>query len=123
MNTMRNILLVDDDIRLLATMNDALEREGLNCYRASCPREAVELAQRHRIDATILDMFLGSRTGLQTLMELREIHHALAAILMSGHLTEEIRLEAKIMGVTCLLDKPIELGNLRRAVSNLTFHE
>ena len=120
MSTVRNILLVDDDVRLLATMDDALERDGLICYRASCPREAVELALRHQIDATILDMFLGSRTGLQTLVELREIHQSLAAILMSGHLTTEIRMEAQELGVSCLLDKPIALGDLRRAVSSLT---
>lgn len=120
MKLVRNILLVDDDIRLLAAMDDALERDGLNCYRATCPSEAIELAKSHVIDATILDMFLGSRTGLETWVELRAIHQSMAAILMSGHLTDEIRAEAKGLGVNCLLDKPIELADLRRAISSLT---
>ncbi|MFT7617722.1 MAG: DNA-binding NtrC family response regulator [Planctomycetota bacterium] len=120
MRPVRTILLVDDDIRLLAAMDDALERDGLNCYRATCPSEAIELAQSHQFDATILDMFLGSRTGLETLVELRAIHQSMAAILISGHLTAEIRAEAKSLGVNCLLDKPIELADLRRAILSLT---
>lgn len=119
MRSVRSILLVDDDIQLLATLKEALERDGLNCYRATCPLEALELAKEFHMDATILDMFLGSRTGLQTLAQLREVHHEMAAILMSGHLTEEIRAEAQRMAVDCLLDKPIELANLRRSVSSL----
>lgn len=119
MRQIHNILIVDDDVRLLDTLDDVLERDGLNCYRATCTQEAIQVARQHVIDATILDMFLGSRTGLETLVELRTIQ-TMAAILISGHLTAEIRLEAKNLGVDCLLDKPIELGDLRRAISNLT---
>ncbi len=119
MKPVRNILLVDDDLSLLATMDDALERDGLTCFRATCPAEALEFARKQLIDATILDMFLGSRTGLETLIELRTIQ-SMAAILMSGHLTKDIRQQASSLGVDCLLAKPFQLGDLRQAVSSLS---
>ena len=112
--------MVDDDVHLLETVSSVLEREGLTCYRATCPTEALEIASRQEIETAILDMFLGQRTGLETLLELRRFQASVAAILMSGNLTAEIREEASRMGVQEVLDKPLVLADLRKAVSRLS---
>ena len=117
--SIKNILIVDDDQCLRQTIAEVLERDGWTCFRASCANEAIDIARQYQINASILDLHLGMRSGLETLVELRLIHSEIAAILISGHLTEETRIEAKQLGVLSLLGKPIELENLRNAVSRL----
>ncbi len=119
MKTLRNILVVDDDVRVLGSLSELLERDGFNCFPARCPSEALEIAASHELEASILDHFLGARTGLQTLIELRRIHAELAAILMSGNLTPDIVNEARRLGRVTVLDKPIEIAHLRVAISRL----
>lgn len=120
MKTPRNILVVDDDVRVLDSLRDFLEHDGFVCFSARCPSEALEIATAQRIEASILDQFLGPRTGLETLIELRRIHAELAAILMSGNLTPAIVAQANQLGRVTVLDKPLELAHLRVAISRLS---
>ena len=115
-----SILVVDDDRGVLGTVVEVIETAGHSCFRASTPTEALEIAALHELQATVLDMHLGgSVTGLEILGRLRGIHRRLAAILMSGDLTAEIRMEAGKVGVKSVLGKPIDLAALRDAVDRL----
>lgn len=114
-----SILVVDDDRSVLGTVAEVVETEGHRCWQATCAEQALEIAANRPIEASILDMHLGETTGLEILLRLRRLHGLLPAVLMSGALTAEIRLEAERLGVCRVLDKPLDLAHLRSAVHQL----
>jgi len=114
-----SILVVDDDRTVLGTVAEVIETEGHRCFQASSANQALELATRHPIQASILDMHLGENTGLEILIRLQVVHQHLPAILMSGDLTAAIRQKAMNIGFLRVLDKPLDLAHLRHAVHQL----
>ncbi|MCA9319503.1 MAG: response regulator [Planctomycetes bacterium] len=116
---MLSILVVDDDQPVLHTVADVVEALGHACFRAYSVEEALNIAAQHLIQATILDLNIGEDDGLSTLRQLLRLNASLRAVLMSGALTDEVRAEAGRLGVRRVLDKPLNLEDLRGAVYRL----
>lgn len=55
---MVNILVADDDLRILRLINDFLELEGFNVYKAENGKEAIELFEKESISLAILDIMM-----------------------------------------------------------------
>ncbi|WP_195946505.1 response regulator transcription factor [Paraclostridium bifermentans] len=55
---MVNILVADDDLRILRLINDFLKLEGFNVYKAENGKEAIELFEKENISLAILDIMM-----------------------------------------------------------------
>lgn len=55
---MVNILVADDDLRILRLINDFLKLEGFNVYKAENGKEAIELFEKENILLAILDIMM-----------------------------------------------------------------
>jgi len=63
MTPMKQILVVDDDPKILKMIEHALKHEGYEVIRATDGEEALFLAQNHRPDLVILDVMMPKLDG------------------------------------------------------------
>lgn len=109
---MLNVLLVEDDIDLAATVVQYLELEGILCDHASNGASGLHFMQNNRYDSLLLDINLPKMDGLTVCQKLRDNGDD-TPILM---LTARDQLDDKIRGFQAGTDdylvKPFELEEL-----------
>jgi CheY-like chemotaxis protein len=79
-----NILVVDDDAAVQATLRLVLERAGHNVVAAGDGRQGLAIAEAGDFDLLLVDIFMPGMDGLETM---RLIHHQkplLPVIVISG---------------------------------------
>ncbi len=101
------ILVVDDERNILTSVSRALDLEGYDVEVAGSAEIALEKIERQAFDAILLDVQLPGIDGLQLLDRLREQSPALPVIMMSGHGTIELAMEAVRRGADDFIEKPI----------------
>ncbi|MFK7898524.1 MAG: hybrid sensor histidine kinase/response regulator [Myxococcota bacterium] len=116
----KTMLVVDDDLDILAGMQALLESWGCTIRLASNGAEAIEalLASPSGIDLMLVDFRLTPpEDGLDVVAELRQRASAeIPAILVSGTRSNELDQRAAESGLT-LLPKPIPPARLRAAIA------
>jgi ActR/RegA family two-component response regulator len=79
------VLIVDDSTEVCSALGRQLNRMGLRSCAATTPLEAVGLLEQpNQIEIALIDLRLGSATGLDLLAYLAEQHPAIRRVLMSG---------------------------------------
>ncbi|MGB8329474.1 MAG: sigma-54 dependent transcriptional regulator [Polyangiales bacterium] len=101
------ILVVDDERSILSTVSRALELEGYEVDVAASAEHALETLAKQSFDAILLDVQLPGIDGLQMLEELRKQKITTPVIMMSGHATIEVAMEATRRGAEDFIEKPI----------------
>ncbi|MEQ9813199.1 MAG: sigma-54 dependent transcriptional regulator [Azospirillaceae bacterium] len=108
------ILVIDDeaDIRLLLT--GILEDEGYRTRQAGDADEALDQIRGRRPDLIVLDIWLqGSRMdGLELLAEVRQVHPLVPVVMISGHGTIEMAVDAIKRGAYDFIEKPFKTDRL-----------
>ncbi len=112
------IVVVDDD-HLVASFiaGKLLPRLGYNALVANDGKSALELIQRNNISLMLLDLELPDMTGLDLLRQLNQEGHHLPTIMITGHGSESVAIEAFRLGVMDYLSKPIDTGALIEALN------
>lgn len=72
---MANILVVDDDKRVLDAINVALHGEGHTLTFAQSSQEALELLDAQNFDLCVLDIIMPEMNGLELIGRIRAIPH------------------------------------------------
>ncbi len=109
------VLVVDDEQNILSSVSRALGLEGYDVEVASSAELALEKLQEQSFDAILLDVQLPKMDGLAMLDELRKRGLTTPVIMMSGHATIEVAVEATRRGADDFIEKPI--GSDRLALS------
>jgi DNA-binding NtrC family response regulator len=111
------VLVIDDDPQLLDVMVDAIsEEEGIEVDRASDAEEGLELFKRHRHSIVLADYKLPSMHGMELLDRVLAIDPGVEFILVTGHYTTELAVQAIQKGAADYLTKPISIAVLRSKV-------
>ena len=110
----RTVLVVDDEpsLRLLCRVN--LELEGYRVLEAGTVAAARDFVAREHVDVVLLDVHVGSGSGLDVLDELEALDVPARVIMLSGTSEISAELRARVDGV---LGKPFGLSDLSDAVS------
>ena len=109
------ILVVDDEPNILTSVSRALDLEGYEVEVAGSADVALDKIARQGFDAILLDVQLPGTDGLALLDELRRRELHTPVIMMSGHGTIEVAMEAMRRGADDFIEKPI--GSDRLLVS------
>jgi two-component system response regulator PilR (NtrC family) len=112
-----SILVVDDEPDLRTLYELTLLREGHAVTTAGNLSEAREHLRLQRFDVLISDMRLPDGLGLQLLREVGEAQRTEKAIVITAYGSAENAVEALKAGAFDYLTKPVDLKQLRGAVS------
>jgi DNA-binding NtrC family response regulator len=110
--TGHRVLLVDDDADFIDVLSERLDARGLRVTTAESGEAALEQAADKSFDAIILDLAMPGMNGIETLKRLRQINPDLQIILLTGHATVDVGVEAIKLGAVDLLEKPMDLKAL-----------
>jgi two-component system KDP operon response regulator KdpE len=120
---MSRVLVVDDDVRILKTLEVNLRARGFEAVLARSGEEALQLAARHHPDVVVLDLGLPGMDGLDVVRGLRG-WTSVPIVVLSARETEAAKVEALDLGADDYLTKPFGMdelfarlrASLRRAV-------
>jgi two-component system KDP operon response regulator KdpE len=108
---MSRVLVVDDDPRILKTLEVNLRARGFEVVLARTGEDALKLAARHHPDAVILDLGLPAMDGLDVVRGLRG-WTSVPIVVLSGRGTERAKVEALDLGADDYLTKPFGMDEL-----------
>jgi len=102
------ILIVDDEENIRKSLKMILEYEGYTIYEAGDGVEARQRLDEHpEIDLVLLDIKLPDIDGLALLAEIKKRPLAPEVIMISGHGTIPMAVEATKLGAFDFLEKPL----------------
>jgi len=110
------ILVVDDEPAIQHAFRRAFRDEPVGVVSAATAAEAAEAFERVRPDVVILDVRLPDATGLETYHRLSARDARVPIILVTGHGTTDLAIEAIKEGAYEYLLKPLDLAELRDLV-------
>jgi two-component system response regulator RegA len=112
------ILVVDDDLSILHLVSRAIENEGHSVSEAATADRALTLAESHEFDLAVLDLRLPDGNGCDLFESLRIMSPRIAGILLTGFATISVAIECGKLGMSQVLQKPIDLRTLIDAVND-----
>lgn len=112
MDERAEILVIDDDPRLCATVGDVLQHRGHRVRTAHRGQEALEHLVLQPVDLAIVDFKLPDVSGVDLLESIKAVSPETAVILISGHASLNSAIEAINGEASSYLVKPIDLRQL-----------
>jgi len=109
---LKKILVIDDELNILHSVEGALEDEGLQVQVAQTGNEGLQIYQKFHPDVVILDIWLGNDDGLTLLEKIKRINPEQTVIMMSGHGTVETAVKSIKLGAFDFLEKPLHFDKL-----------
>ena len=113
---MPTLLVVDDEPAIQHAFQRAFRDSDLVLRSATTAAEAVATVERDRPDVVVLDIHLPDATGLATYHRIRAVDARTPVILVTGHGTTDLAIEAMKEGAFDYLLKPVELPALRELI-------
>lgn len=109
----RAILVIEDEAILGKNIRIYLERAGYDVRVTGSAEEGLALLDVFKPDAVILDFNLPGINGLEALARVRGFDAGLPVVMITGHGSVELAVEAMKAGASDFLTKPVALGKLK----------
>jgi DNA-binding NtrC family response regulator len=109
---MKTILMVDDEPAVRFGVSKYLESEGFSVAEAACLAEAREAMSKRSFGALLLDVKLPDGTGIDFLKEIRAQDSTIPIVVITGHGSISMAVEAMRLGADHFLTKPVDLREL-----------
>ncbi|MEN0035408.1 MAG: response regulator transcription factor [Cellvibrio sp.] len=110
-----DFLIVDDDPTLASMLERVLQRRGFSTSSASDSAQALQLASNTTFTKAIVDLKLGSDSGLQLIRELKLRQPDIAIVMLTGYSSISTAVEAVKLGAVNYLCKPAEADEILAA--------
>lgn len=111
---MSKILIIDDDIPLLTSLQVRLEKEDFQVLTAESGTEGVKAAKREKPNLIVLDLAMPDIDGVQVLDQLRKsiVTWEIPVVVLAAEGTPENRERIRQLGVSRFLQKPFSPQHL-----------
>jgi two-component system nitrogen regulation response regulator GlnG len=113
---MATLLVVDDEPAIRHAFQRAFRGNDMTLRLATTAEEAFLEIARELPDVVVLDIHLPDATGLAAFHKIRELDARIPVILITGHGTTDLAIEAMKEGAYEYLLKPLELAELRALI-------
>jgi DNA-binding response OmpR family regulator len=114
------VLLVEDDPILADAIREGLADEGIQVDVVSTVQNALESIRTRRPDAIVLDLMLGSESGMDVLNSIRSQRDQTPVLILSALGSTEHRVRGLNEGADDYLVKPFELKELHARLVAIT---
>ena len=111
----KTVLIVDDDIRNIYSLNNALEEEGLNCLTAENGKAALQMLADHpEIDIVLMDVMMPEMDGYDATKEIRSKNKfdKLPIIALTAKAMKGDREKCLAAGMSDYVSKPVNVEQL-----------
>lgn len=115
---MPEILIVDDEKVIRETLKDILEYEKYKIEEAADGFQAIEKIKKKKYDVVLCDIKMPKMDGIEVLEQSMAINPDVPFIMISGHGTVEIAVEATRKGAFAFISKPPDLNQLLLHIRN-----
>ncbi|MCO6185480.1 response regulator [Rhizobium sp. L1K21] len=113
-----HLLVVDDDVRILALLNRYLQEQGFRVTAAESGAEARRKLEGLEYDLIIADIMMPGESGLSLTKSLKEIRN-IPVILLTALTEAESRISGLEAGADDYLGKPFEPRELVLRINNI----
>lgn len=113
------ILIVDEDPVVAALIAESVRMQGHESLVAHDAQRALQLVESASPDAVFLDLEISAPNGIEVLKRIRQSRQTLPVIVFFGQASRETVAEARRLGVTDVVEKPIALARLSEALAQL----
>ncbi|MFK8111094.1 MAG: sigma-54-dependent transcriptional regulator [Rubripirellula sp.] len=110
------LLVVDNEAAHARAMTESLEKVGYNCEVATSGPDAAKLIERETFDIIITDMVMNDVDGMKILNLAGQKLPDCEVVMVTGHATVPIAVQAMQQGAFNFLEKPITPNRLRAIV-------
>jgi DNA-binding NtrC family response regulator len=116
MDNQLQILVVDDEQRLVDEIAEFLKSKQFHVFTANHPEKALALVKEKAPDIAILDIRLPGMNGLDLLAEIKKREPLTEVIMISGHGDMDTVIDAMRKGAADYFAKPFRLADLYKAI-------
>ena len=116
------ILIIDDEPQIRSMLKLMLEREGYEVAEAPDGIEGIRIFRQNPADLIITDLIMPNKDGIGMIIDLKKEFQNVKIIAMSGgglNKPEGYLKGAKKLGAACTLAKPIDRGEMLRAIKDV----
>lgn len=113
------ILVVDDQADVRRAVGDVLADEGYQVALAEDGAVALTLLSQRQFGLVLLDIWLPGSDGIKILTQIRAKYPALPVVMMSGHSTIQMAMNAMKLGASDFLEKPLDLDQIVNTVKRV----
>lgn len=114
---MKNVLLVDDEKNFLESVKTILEEEdALQALTALSGKNALKVLKSEHVDLVVTDLKMPGMGGLELVAYMARHHPQIPVIIMTAYSSGELEENFRILGVSHLLEKPIDLDELQQKI-------
>jgi len=124
--SVKRILVIDDELKVLDVLRKILQIEGYDVVTATNGVEGIALFHQVSCDLVITDMVMPVKDGLQTILDLRKENPDLPIIAVSGGGTiskERYLAVAGYLDKVITIAKPFSVESITEAVAELLSKE
>jgi two-component system nitrogen regulation response regulator GlnG len=114
---MPKLLVIDDEPHIRFSIGEVFTRNDIEVLAPETIDEGLRLAKDESPDVVLLDIKLGSRSGLDVFRDLRRIDPYCLVIFITGFSTAETAIEAMTLGAYDYLVKPLDAALLQQLVT------
>ncbi len=112
----QKIFVIDDEIYIRETVEEALTQEGFSVQVFEHPAEALKLASREMPNLVITDLMMPQYDGLSVIRELKGRNPEVSVLVITGHASLESAIGAIREGASDYLIKPFKIAELNESV-------
>jgi len=117
------VLIVEDEPALARNIASFLGGCGFEVRTAASGEDALRELESFKPDVILLDFNLPGMNGLKAFEHMRDIDPRVKVVMMTGHASVELAVEAMKAGAYDFVTKPISLSKLRLMLDKLTSEE
>ncbi|HPO49085.1 MAG TPA: response regulator [Spirochaetota bacterium] len=115
----KNILVIDDDIMTLKSIEKQLKSQNYNLCMVSNPTLAVKMLFENDFDLILTDIKMSPIDGIDVLKKIKSYRPGVPVIILTGEPDEAIKNSAKELGCSDFLTKPVAKKQLIDAINNV----
>lgn len=109
---MDSILIVDDDIKLCATLSEDLREIGYYTHFVTSADDAITYLNDSAVDLVLLDLKMPEKNGFFVLKKINSNNYNSRVIVLTANVDVDSAIESAKLGVDDFLRKPYDFDEL-----------
>ena len=113
-----SILIVDDNRRVYDSLTPNFNHFGIDALYAANGGEAERRLLSNSIDTVLLDIMLGTESGIDVLRRIKELRPSIPVIMITGYASIDTAVESMKIGAFDYVKKPLNFDRLFKVIEN-----